>query len=171
MREVVGYLPCNVKWSNALRFDPSGEGRCLHFTASTKGTVFVIFSVIPKDKDTWYYVQISPYGVGIFKVTWNYCHYTIAARKSTLARTNDVSKGWCAAERTLPKNWDVFIKLKIFRRINLVDQNMILLKIGCSSLAEILKQIWWKFSSLWREIRDIRTANLLKFIRSPWTDL
>ena len=69
MREVVGYLPCNVKWSNALRFDPGGEGRCLHFTASTKGTVFVIFSVIPKDKDTWYYVQISPYGVGIFKVT------------------------------------------------------------------------------------------------------
>lgn len=69
MREVVGYLPCNVKWSNALRFDPGGEGSCLHFTASTKGTVFVIFSVIPKDKDTWYYVQISPYGVGIFKVT------------------------------------------------------------------------------------------------------
>ena len=69
MREVVGYLPCNVKWSNALRFDPGGEGRCLHFTAATKGTVFVIFSVIPKDKDTWYYVQISPYGVGIFKVT------------------------------------------------------------------------------------------------------
>ncbi|XP_068718689.1 uncharacterized protein [Montipora capricornis] len=67
MSEVVGYLPCNVKWSNALRFDPSEEGRCLHFTASTKGTVFVIFSAIPKDKDTWYYVQISPYGVGIFK--------------------------------------------------------------------------------------------------------
>lgn len=52
MREVVGYLPCNVKWSNALRFDPTGEGRCLHFTASTKGTVFVLFSAIPKDKDT-----------------------------------------------------------------------------------------------------------------------
>ena len=57
-----------MKWSNALRFDPTGEGRCLHFTASTKGTVFVIFSAIPKDKDTWYYVQISPYGVGMFKV-------------------------------------------------------------------------------------------------------
>ncbi|XP_078360290.1 uncharacterized protein LOC144644633 isoform X2 [Oculina patagonica] len=68
LKTVVGYLPCNVKWSNALRFDPSNkEGKCLHFTASSKGTVFVIFSVVPKNKDTWYYVQISPYGVGIFK--------------------------------------------------------------------------------------------------------
>ncbi|XP_078353422.1 uncharacterized protein LOC144638115 isoform X2 [Oculina patagonica] len=66
--EVIGYLPCNVKWSNVLRFDPSNtEGKCLHFAASSKGTIFVIFSAIPDDKDTWYYVQISPYGVGIFK--------------------------------------------------------------------------------------------------------
>ena len=69
MHTVVGYLPCNVKWSNALRFDPSNhEGKCLHFTASSKGTVFVIFAAIPNNKNTWYYVQISPYGVGIFKV-------------------------------------------------------------------------------------------------------
>ena len=67
--KVIGYLPCNVKWSNVLRFDPSNtEGKCLHFTASSKGTIFAIFSAIPDDKDTWYYVQISPYGVGIFKV-------------------------------------------------------------------------------------------------------
>ena len=69
LHTVVGYLPCNVKWSNALRFDPSNkEGKCLHFTASSKGTVFVIFTIIPNDKDTWCYVQISPYRVGIFKV-------------------------------------------------------------------------------------------------------
>ncbi|KAJ7378668.1 hypothetical protein OS493_021971, partial [Desmophyllum pertusum] len=36
-------------------------------SASSKGTIFVIFSAIPDDKDTWYYVEISPYGVGIFK--------------------------------------------------------------------------------------------------------
>ena len=67
--KVIGYLPCNVKWSNVLRFDPSNtEGKCLHFTASSKGTIFAIFSAIPDDRDTWYYVQISPYGVGIFKV-------------------------------------------------------------------------------------------------------
>ena len=66
---VVGYLPCNVKWSNALRFDPSNkEGKCLHFTASSAGTMFVIFAAVPNVKETWYYVQISPYGVGIFKV-------------------------------------------------------------------------------------------------------
>ena len=68
--KVVGYLPCNVKWSNVLRFDPSNEeGRCLHFAASSTGTVFVIFAAVPNNKDTWYYVQISPYGVGIFKVS------------------------------------------------------------------------------------------------------
>ena len=67
--KVIGYLPCNVKWSNVLRFDPSNdEGKCLHFTASSKGTIFVIFAAVPNNKDTWYYVQISPYGVGIFKV-------------------------------------------------------------------------------------------------------
>lgn len=68
MDTVIGYLPCNVKWSNALRFDPSNkEGKCLHFTASSKGTIFVIFAAVPNNKDTWYYVQISTYGVGIFK--------------------------------------------------------------------------------------------------------
>ena len=45
MDTVIGYLPCNVKWSNALRFDRSKtEGACLHFTASSKGTIFVISS-------------------------------------------------------------------------------------------------------------------------------
>lgn len=69
MDTVVGYLPCNAKWSNALRFDPGNkEGKCLHFTASSKGTVFVIFAAVPERKTTWYYVQISSEGVGIFKV-------------------------------------------------------------------------------------------------------
>ena len=71
LETVVGYLPCNVKWSNVLRFDPSNdEGKCLHFTASSQGTIFVIFAAVPNNKDTWYYVQISPYGVGIFKVSF-----------------------------------------------------------------------------------------------------
>ena len=69
MAKAVGYLPCNVEWSNALRFDPSDRGgKCLHFTASSKGNIYVIFAAVPSSKDTWYYVQISPYGVGIFKV-------------------------------------------------------------------------------------------------------
>ena len=70
MKKVIGYLPCNVEWSNVLRFDPSNqEGKCLHFAASSKGTVFVIFAAVPNNKNTWYYVQISPSGVGIFKVS------------------------------------------------------------------------------------------------------
>jgi len=71
--KVIGYLPCNVKWSNVLRFDPSNqEGKCLHFSASSKGTIFVIFAAVPNNKDSWYYIQISPYGVGIFKVSVPY---------------------------------------------------------------------------------------------------
>ncbi|XP_031555975.1 uncharacterized protein LOC116292763 [Actinia tenebrosa] len=59
---------CNVQWSNGLRFDPGDkDGKCLHFTASTKGTLYVVFSAVPSDKDTWYYVELSPYRVGIYK--------------------------------------------------------------------------------------------------------
>ncbi|XP_031555977.1 uncharacterized protein LOC116292765 [Actinia tenebrosa] len=64
----IGHLPCNVHWSNGLRFDPSDRGgKCLHFTASTKGTLYVVFSAVPSNKDTWYYVEIAPFGVGIYK--------------------------------------------------------------------------------------------------------
>ena len=37
---------CNVMFSNALRFDPKG-GKCLHFTAITSGTIYVMFAVAP----------------------------------------------------------------------------------------------------------------------------
>lgn len=67
--EVIGYVPCNVKWSNAMRFDPSeGDGKCLHFILVTEGTAYVIFSAVPNDRNAWYYVQISSHGVGIYKV-------------------------------------------------------------------------------------------------------
>ena len=61
--------PCQVKWSNALRFDPTDtEGKCLHFTASSAGTIFVVFSALPKDPNSQYYVQISPEKVAVYKV-------------------------------------------------------------------------------------------------------
>ena len=62
--------PCNVKWSNALRFDPTdSDGKCLHFTAATEGSLFVVFSTLPKDKSSWYYTEITPERVAIYKVT------------------------------------------------------------------------------------------------------
>ncbi|KAL9983627.1 hypothetical protein ACROYT_G005826 [Oculina patagonica] len=62
--------PCQVKWSNALRFDPTDtNGKCLHFTASTAGTIYVVFAALPKDIDTRYYVQISPEKAAIYKGT------------------------------------------------------------------------------------------------------
>ena len=61
--------PCNVKWSNALRLDPTTTGgRCLHFTASSAGDMFVIFATVPSKLSTWYYVQIGVNKVAIFKV-------------------------------------------------------------------------------------------------------
>ena len=64
--------PCNVKWSNSLRFDPTdSNGKCLHFTAATEGSLFVIFSTLPKDNSTWYYTEITPERVALYKVTNN----------------------------------------------------------------------------------------------------
>ncbi|KAJ7375171.1 hypothetical protein OS493_001909 [Desmophyllum pertusum] len=60
--------PCQVKWSNALRFDPTdSKGKCLHFTASTAGTIFAVFAALPKDSNTRYYVEISPEKVATYK--------------------------------------------------------------------------------------------------------
>ena len=62
--------PCQVKWSNALRLDPTdSKGKCLHFTASTAGTLFVVFAALPKDSNSQYYVEISPEKAAIYKVT------------------------------------------------------------------------------------------------------
>ena len=69
-RETLASPPCHVQWSNSLRFDPTdGGGKCLHFTAATEGSLFVVFSALPKDKNTWYYVEITPQRVAIYKVT------------------------------------------------------------------------------------------------------
>ena len=69
-RETLANPPCHVQWSNSLRFDPTdGGGKCLHFTAATEGSLFVVFSALPKDKNTWYYVEITPEKVAIYKVT------------------------------------------------------------------------------------------------------
>ena len=68
-RETLASPPCNVKWSNSLRFDPTdSNGKCLHFTAATEGSLFVAFSALPKDKSTWYYTEITPERVAIYKV-------------------------------------------------------------------------------------------------------
>jgi len=64
--------PCNVKWSNALRLDPTTTGgRCLHFTASSAGDMFVIFATVPSKRSTWYYVQMGVNKVANYKVNKN----------------------------------------------------------------------------------------------------
>ena len=69
-REPAANPPCNVKWSNALRFDPTDTGgKCLYFTAATERNIFVVFSTLPKDKSSWYYTEITPERVAIYKVT------------------------------------------------------------------------------------------------------
>lgn len=59
--------PCNVVFSNALRFDPTDtKGKCLHFTASTEGGIFLVFSALPRDHSSWYYTEITPQRVAKF---------------------------------------------------------------------------------------------------------
>ena len=71
-RETLADPPCNVKWSNALRFDPTeAKGKCLHFTASSEGKIFVVFATLPIDKTSWYYIEITPQKVAIYKVMIN----------------------------------------------------------------------------------------------------
>ena len=61
--------PCNVEWSNARRLNPSDKGgKCLHFTAATNGDIFVVFSTIPSQRRSWYYVHIGTTRVTIYKV-------------------------------------------------------------------------------------------------------
>ena len=71
--------PCQVRWSNALRFDPTDtEGKCLHFTASSDGTIFVVFAALPKNHDSRYYVEISPEKAAVYKVKFLYHNFVLA---------------------------------------------------------------------------------------------
>ncbi len=64
-------MPCNLDWStaNSRRFAVSlKRGKCLRFVASSYGDIFVVFSTNPYNEYTWYFVQISSYGVAIYRV-------------------------------------------------------------------------------------------------------
>ncbi|XP_019614665.1 PREDICTED: uncharacterized protein LOC109462550 [Branchiostoma belcheri] len=65
--ETNGDAPCNIKWSNAHRIDPTDGGKCIHFTAASEGDIFVVFAGIPRNYETWLYIQISPEGVALYK--------------------------------------------------------------------------------------------------------
>ncbi|PAA55510.1 hypothetical protein BOX15_Mlig022132g2 [Macrostomum lignano] len=60
-------LPCNIRWLNSHRLDPKKQENCIHFTAASEGDIFVIFSAIPKDHTTWYYLQINSEGVSFYQ--------------------------------------------------------------------------------------------------------
>ena len=61
--------PCKPKWSNALRMELEDmKGKCLHFTAASKGTIYILFSAVPRIKGKRYGVAIAPDKVRIFKV-------------------------------------------------------------------------------------------------------
>ena len=51
---------CKPKWSNSLRMELQDmEGKCLHFTAVSTGTIYVLFSAKPGSYKR-YVVEISP---------------------------------------------------------------------------------------------------------------
>ncbi|XP_035687268.1 uncharacterized protein LOC118423284 isoform X1 [Branchiostoma floridae] len=60
--------PCTVKWSNSYQIKPAkAGGQCIYFVAASSGDIFVVFSAIPRDKTTWYHLQISYQGVALYK--------------------------------------------------------------------------------------------------------
>ncbi|XP_078602422.1 uncharacterized protein LOC144876720 isoform X2 [Branchiostoma floridae x Branchiostoma japonicum] len=60
--------PCTVKWSNSYQISPADTGgKCLYFIAASAGDIFAVFSAIPRDKTTWYHLQISYQGVALYK--------------------------------------------------------------------------------------------------------
>lgn len=64
-------MPCNLDWSsaNSRRFALSlKHGKCLKFIASSYGDIFVVFATNPTNEYTWYFLQISSYGVALYKV-------------------------------------------------------------------------------------------------------
>lgn len=62
-------VPCHAEWSNILRIDlVNMKGKCLHFTAASKGTIYMVFSASPRNLNARYVVEISPQKVVIFKV-------------------------------------------------------------------------------------------------------
>lgn len=65
-------MPCNLDWSsaNSRQFAISlHHGKCMRFIASSYGDIFVVFATNPNDEKTWYIVQLSSYGVALYKVT------------------------------------------------------------------------------------------------------
>ena len=64
-------MPCNLDWNSAnnRRFSVSiKQGKCLRFIATSYGDIFVVFATNPQDEWTWYTLQISSYGVALYKV-------------------------------------------------------------------------------------------------------
>ena len=64
-------MPCNLDWStaNSRRFTVSlSRGKCLKFIASSEGDIFVVFATNPHNEWTWYFFQISSYGVALYRV-------------------------------------------------------------------------------------------------------
>ena len=63
-------IPCNLDWSsaNSRHFAISlKHGKCLRFIASSYGDIFVVFATNPNNQNTWYYLQISSYGVTLYR--------------------------------------------------------------------------------------------------------
>lgn len=67
-------MPCNLDWStaNSRRFTVSlKHGKCLKFVASSYGDIFVVFATNPHNEWTWYMLQISSYGVALYRVIFD----------------------------------------------------------------------------------------------------
>ncbi|CAF0786869.1 unnamed protein product [Brachionus calyciflorus] len=79
-------MPCNLDWSsaNSRRFAISlKHGKCLRFIASSYGDIFVVIATNPNNEHTWYFVQISSYGVAFYRAGL-VVKYSLDARSGSL---------------------------------------------------------------------------------------
>ena len=91
-------MPCNLDWStaNSRRFTVSLKyGKCLKFVASSFGDIFVVFATNPNNEWTWYFIQISSYGVALYKVCiFSYQSLNNFALKINKKNLNRKRPGW-----------------------------------------------------------------------------
>ncbi|XP_077985124.1 uncharacterized protein LOC144439764 [Glandiceps talaboti] len=141
MNAAVTSLPCNVHWSNIQTFDIMKDGVCTFFSAVSEGTIFVVFASVPRDRSTWYYVEISPSAASIHK------------NNRVLTQTSN----WNArglGDATLHQNYFVCVEFLKYERATLIeygkymgDENERIIYLSYKDKHSPIKPVFYAFGS------------------------
>lgn len=97
-------IPCQLKWSNNLMIVlPTNEdGKCLKFTAASRGEIFVVIASTPSNQKSWYTFQITTKGVVFYR-----------AGKATLL--HDESTAGSTGDENLYQNFFICLNYEVRR--------------------------------------------------------